>query len=125
MALAGAMIVFAGLIILSYTIAQLPKLLKVFEKGLAAYRKNRGTPRKSAVETSAVQPPSLFPTEAREIARLYQVLIDDLGQPFRLQDLYASARQKGYPHPHLSISKLRQAQIMMTQDAERFTWQKP
>jgi hypothetical protein len=115
MAGTGAIIVFCGLAALSFAISLLPKLLSLIEK--------RTVP-SAAEEIPAAGPatPEYCPADIREAARLYEPLILELGEPFRLVDLYKLTRERDFPHPHLTISCLRQANFLVADGDGAFTW---
>ena len=78
MALAGALIVFCGLVVLSLAISQLHKILVFFEKDIDP-QPDIITPEDEAPEYEPlVSLPETFPTDINEISSLYQPLIDDL-----------------------------------------------
>jgi len=91
MAIAGALIVFAGLVVLSSIISQLHKVLLFWEKKHPVF-KNNDKPEDQ--EDTPVSPlPKEFPIDLDEIACLYQPLIDEIGETFYLSDLYEIARK--------------------------------
>jgi hypothetical protein len=63
-----------------------------------------------------------LPTDIASAINLYQPLIDALEQPFELAHLYERATQEGLPHPHLTLSYLRQAGLLVPQGEGLFTW---
>jgi hypothetical protein len=117
MALVGALIVFSGLIVLSFAIAQLHKLLKLFDKK----QKGLPTPPPAPVEQTIEAVDVLSDPVA--LVESYQPLADELGETFLLADLYALAMRDDLPHPHLSITALRDAQCLAPQGEGVFKWQ--
>jgi hypothetical protein len=117
MALVGILIVFSGLVILSFAISQIHKLLNILEKRESA-------PEPIPVETGSSQEgfPDRCPSDIREVARYFQPLIDQLPSPFALADLYDAATKKKFPHPHLTIRCLREAGILVPLGEGQFTW---
>ena len=113
MAFAGAMIVFCGLVGLATAISLFPKLMSFIEARASSRRSETTTP---------AQPPQYFPADAAEIARIYQPLIDEIGDTFQLKSLYSVSRQKGFPHPHLTISFLRRANFLVPKGQGLFKW---
>ena len=111
MAFAGAMIVFSGLVALCLAISLFPRLVGFLEK----------RPQPTAPPQAPPAAPSL-PTDIDGAVILYQPLIDTLDQPFELAQLYARATQEELPHPHLTLSYLRQAGILVPQGEGLFTW---
>jgi len=126
MAAVGAIIVFSGLVVLSFVISQLNKVLSFWENLIANFKKNH-----QAKQTDELQDkdnsvvPHLIPSDIKEAARYYSHLIEDLDQPFELTKLYEISQQKGFPHPHITISNFRQANILVPAGDGLFTWSQP
>ncbi len=125
MAIAGASIVFSGLVILSLAISQLHKLLTIWENKGNFFNRNKRTSVNSTEEVLDLNLPERFPSDINEAARLYHPLIEKLGQPFQLVQLYEVSRKKGFPHPHLTISLLRQAKVLVPEGDGVFFWNHP
>ena len=54
--------------------------------------------------------------------KIYQMLIDKLEQPFELSDLYKVAEQNNFPHPILTVSRLRGAGMLISEGEGLFIW---
>jgi hypothetical protein len=117
MAGAGASIVLVGLAVLSFLISMIPRLTEFFEK--------KTTPPVES-EVTKIPPESLVPDKLPEnvndAATIYEVLTKELGDTFTLKDLYQQSNAVGLPHPHLSITRFRDAGILVRQGEERFSW---
>ncbi len=116
MAITGPLIVMSGLIILSIIISQLHKLVDIFDK---QDRQTTEPPVKSKDEISV---PKILPNDILETAKIYQMLIDKLEQPFELSNLYQVAEQNNFPHPILTVSRLRDAGILIREGEGLFIW---
>ena len=116
MAITGPLIVMSGLIILSIIISQLHKLVAIFDKKAEQTSEH---PIKSKDEISV---PKIFPNDISETAEIYKMLIDKLEQPFELNDLYQAAEQNNFPHPILTVSRLRSAGILISKGEGLFIW---
>jgi len=125
MAIAGALIVFSGLVILSLAISQLHKLLAIWENKGNFFNRIKQTSVNSKEEVLDLNLPERFFSDVNEAARLYHPLIEKLGQPFQLAQLYEVSRKKEFPHPHLTISLLRQAKVLVPQGDGVFIWNHP
>ncbi len=125
MAIAGASIVFSGLVILSLAISQLHKLLTIWENKGNFFNRNKRTSVTSTEEVLDLNLPEFFPSDINEAARLYHPLVEKLGQSFQLVQLYEVSRKKGFPHPHLTISLLRQAKVLVPEGDGVFIWNHP
>jgi hypothetical protein len=125
MAIAGASIVFSGLVILSLAISQLHKLLTMWENIGNFFNRNKKTSVNSTEEVLDLNLPERFFADINEAARLYHPLVEKLGQPFQLVQLYEVSRKNGFPHPHLTISLLRQAKVLVPEGDGVFFWNHP
>lgn len=123
MAAVGASIVFAGLVVLSFVISQIHKILALWEerqKYIARFKKRLAEP--SAVKRdAAVYAQYRFPS-ADMLAAEYGHLVDRMQEPFTLAQLFETARQNDLPHPHLSIQRLQEAGILVSRGDGTFTW---
>lgn len=120
MAIIGPLIVMSGLIILSIIISQLHKLVAIFDKKA---KQTTESPTKSKVKSKdEISVPKILPNDILETAKIYQMLIDKLEQPFELRDLYQVAEQNNFPHPILTVSRLRGAGILISEGEGLFIW---
>jgi len=126
MAFAGALIVFSGLVVLSLVISQLHKILIFFEKKPVYIDQ--------ISETLDIQPqvdkpwlslPKQFPTDIKEVARLYKPLIEEIGQTFYLSQLYEMSKKNDFPHPHITLTAFRESKILIPDGDGVFTWNPP
>lgn len=120
MAIIGPLIVMSGLIVLSIIISQLHKLVAIFDKKA---KQTTEPPTKSKVKSKdEISVPNILPNDILETAKIYQMLIDKLEQPFELSDLYQVAVQNNFPHPILTVSRLRDAEILISEGEGLFIW---
>ena len=116
-AVLGAGIVFCGLAVLSLVISQIHRILRLFER--------KKTAQEAAAESGpaqrAAQAPRRLPN-ARELASIYRPLAEGLDSPFQLAELYETAAKMDLPHSHLSISRLREAGILVPKGEGDFVW---
>jgi hypothetical protein len=126
MALAGALIVFSGLVVLSFVISQLHKVVMLFEKKSVAVQKD---PEMPDVEAPEDKPgfllPKPFPADIDEIVGLYKPLVEELGDCFYLSELYKILRKNDFPHPHITLTALREYKILIPDGDGVFTWSPP
>jgi hypothetical protein len=116
MAIIGPLIVMSGLTILAIIISQLHKLVAIFDK------KAEQTEEPDVKSKDEISVPKVFPNDILETAKIYQMLIDKLEQPFELRDLYQVAEQNNFPHPILTVSRLREAGILIREGVGLFIW---
>jgi hypothetical protein len=128
MAIAGALIVFSGLAVLSTAISQIHKILLFFENKYAGFRnknENKIQENDNFEEKPDLALPKEFPSDLNEITRLYNPLIKRIGDTFYLSDLYKIAKENDYPHPHITITALRDAKILVSYGDGVFSWKPP
>ena len=125
MAYTGAIIVFIGLVVLSFVISQLNRILSFWENLISKSRQNHKAKQTDELEDeNTFVVPYHVPSDIKEAARYYSHLVEDLDQPFELTRLYEISQQKGFPHPHITISNFRQANILVPAGNGLFTWNK-
>lgn len=125
MAAVGASIVFCGLVVLSFVISQIHRILKLWddrERLLERFKKPA-----PAVEAQKAEPALYEERHLPSIESLidvYSPLAEKLEEPFKLSQLFEIANKNDFPHPHLSIQRLQEAEILIAQGDGTFTWNK-
>ena len=125
MAAVGASIVFSGLVILSFAISQIHKLLALWDERAQYFgqSKKQGLEEETKVPGApAYSPPHIPPVD--ELARIYRPLAKQLKEPFDLIQLFEKTKEMDIPHPHLSIKRLREAGYLLPQQQDLFIWNK-
>ena len=125
MAVVGTSIVFLGLIILSFVISQIHKIIDLWEqkdKFFNRYKKQAPT-EESKKHKAPVSIPRRLPS-VKELASIYRPLVEQLKQPFDLLQLFEMSNKMDLPHPHLSIRYLQEAGVLVPQGDGTFTWDK-
>ncbi len=113
MAITGITIVMSGLAILAFIISQLHKIIGFFEK------------KKAAASISAQLPADIdILNNPAAAAATYQQLTADLGESFQLAKLYEISERESLPHPHLTISALRDGGYLVPLGDGLFNWRK-
>lgn len=117
MAGAGASIVIIGLAVLSFLISMIPRLTGFFEK-------KASPPVEPGIQKSQPERliPDRLPEDINDAATIYGTLTEELGIAFTLMDLHQKSKALGLPHPHLSITRFRDAGILVRQSEGRFSW---
>ena len=125
MAIVGASIVFLGLVILSFVISQIHKILNFWERRDEFF--NRNQKQAQIEEPKPIKAPVSIqrhlPT-VKELASIYRPLVEQLKQPFDLIQLFDISNKMDLPHPHLSIKYLQESGILVPQGDGTFTWDK-
>jgi hypothetical protein len=116
MAFAGATIVLCGLTVLSFLVSLIPKIMALTEKE---------APAKTDVTTTEIKkekPVDHLTADINTVTDLYAPLIQELTSPFDLKQLFEITNKKGFPHPHLTIKRLRNEGILVSEGKGMFTW---
>jgi Na+-transporting methylmalonyl-CoA/oxaloacetate decarboxylase gamma subunit len=123
MAALGVSIVFLSLIFLAIIISQLHNV-QDFWAARKPLPRNTPEPKTSIIaqQAATLHHPSICPEDIDTVADLWAPLVRQLNDPFRLQDLYEKAANNNFPHPHLTINRLRQAGILVPVDDCLFSW---
>ncbi len=123
MAAVGASIVFLGLVVLSFVISQIHRILNLWEDREKIINRFKKQPAAVAAHRAA----ETVYTEQRlpsvdEIASAYRPLVEKLKAPFKLSQLFEIANEKDMAHPHLSIQRLQEADILVAEGDGTFSW---
>jgi hypothetical protein len=121
MAIIGIVIVFTGLVTLSFVISKIHKvlyLLEIKKKLLKKYKKKRIQEKPKIIKT----PESVLPMDINSLAYNYKPLVDQLGEPFKLSALINLSTKFDFPHPYISINYLRNAGILVSRGEGLFIW---
>ena len=125
MAVIGASIVFAGLVVLSFVISQIHKILELWEK-----RGSSQEPQKKASATSAAPQVQAAASKVHhlpsvnDLISIYRPLVEQLKEPFELPQLFEISNKMDLAHPHLSIKQLWDAGVLIAQGDGSFIWNK-
>ena len=124
-AVVGASIVFAGLVVLSFVISQIHKILELWEN--RGVRKKRQQEKPSIEQTQKIQGP-LYKVphlpSATDLISIYRPLVEQLKEPFEISQLFELSNKMDLAHPHLSIKQLWEADVLIAQGDGTFTWNK-
>ncbi|MBT8363491.1 MAG: OadG family protein [Deltaproteobacteria bacterium] len=125
MAVIGASIVFAGLVVLSFVISQIHKILELWEK--RDVLKERRKEESPADKTQKIQGPVYKAPHlpaVNDLISIYRPLVEQLKEPFELSQLFVISNKMDLAHPHLSIKQLWEADVLIAQGDGTFTWNK-
>jgi hypothetical protein len=126
MAAVGASIVFLGLVVLSFAIAQIHKILQFWEERTTRWgRAKEQAPSAEAPEPDVPAYKKQHLPEVSELVDTYGPLVEEMGDSFNLSQVFVIAKENDLPHPHLSINRLREAGILVAQEDGTFMWKKP
>ena len=124
-AVVGASIVFAGLVVLSFVISQIHKILELWEKRdvwLARF-KEKPPPAEAPKDQGLVYKNQHLPS-VNDLISIYRPLAEQLKEPFELRQLFDISNKMELSHPHLSIKQLWGADVLIAQGDGTFIWNK-
>ena len=121
MAVAGVIIVFCGLVVLSTTIGQLHKVLRLFNGGAKDYQNGKDLKRADGTEGDLVSDPTMKHKLA-ESTRQFRLVSDKIGEPFPLPKLIERAELSGLFRPHSTINDLLKAGLIVPDGKGYFFW---
>jgi hypothetical protein len=117
-ALLGICIVFSGLVILSFVISQLHKILDAWDNRAVLFDALKSRPKAAPPETE----PARLSGSLEEATRQYGMLVDRIGEPFALPKLLTLAEKSGLLRPHATINELLHAGIIVPDETGYYTW---
>jgi len=117
----GVSIVFTGLTVLSLTIAQLHKLLALWDDRDQIYTRFRAASRNEPAADDCL---IFVPGDIQEAARNFKMLADRMGEPFSLPALLENAKHCGVGHPHSALNELLLSVIIVPDKNGFYRWNK-
>lgn len=117
-AVTGAGIVMCGLTVLSFLISLLPKITGLSDKKPKLQAKAAEAP--PVVKKVA---PERLPDDINDAVKILIDLTDELGESFSLVDLHCKCKDAGLANPHMSISRCREAGVLVSLGDGLFSWQ--
>ena len=119
----GASIVFTGLVVLSLVISQIHRLLNLWEdrEKIASRFKQQPAAVKPHQTAETYYGDQKLPS-LEQLIKAYKPLIEKLEEPFKLSQVFEIANKNDMPHPHLSIQRLQEADVLVAQGDGTFTW---
>ena len=121
MAVAGIIIVFSGLVVLSSTIAQLHKVLGLLNGKAPDYQNGQGPRRANGTEDAPASDPTMHHNLA-ESARQFRLIAGRISESFPLPRLIELAELSGLPRPHSTINDLLKAGLIVPDGKGYFFW---
>ena len=125
MALMGVCIVFSGLVLLSLAISQIHNVFTIFDKSKAMKDAARKMTVAKETKEDKRMPYLNLPEDIGKATSLFAPLIKPKDKPFLLADLLKAAEKEDFPHPHLTINYLRDANLLVPAGDGFFVWQSP
>lgn len=129
MAAVGISIVFSGLILLSFVISQLHRILDLFERWHPSARKNKNRKQEKPLPENQLKLPPTDTADAangiknlEEIIRNYKMITHRLGEPFSLPKLLNLAEKHGLAKPYSTVNMLIMSEIIVADGNGFFIW---
>ena len=125
MAVIGASIVFAGLVILSFVISQIHKVLELWDRrGISKERQKEASAPSAAQKIQSTAYKAQHLPSVNDLISIYRPLVVQLTEPFELPQLFEISNKMDLSHPHLSIKQLWDAGVLIAQGDGTFIWNK-
>ena len=119
MAAVGASIVFSGLVVLSFTISQLHKVLDLWDrKGLVWEKFKQQKGEDAAGKIADIQ----VSADLQNSIRAYKLLTQRMGDPFSLPKLLDLSVKCGLARPHSTINRFVTSRVIVPDGKGYFTW---
>lgn len=122
MAALGISIVFTGLVLLSFAVAQLHNILRFFDNRDAYYKRIKGLFKKNNNKQEVSNSDLTLPNNVKEVAGQCKLLIKRIGEPFSLPGLIEISEKCGMSHPHSTINDLILAGFIVPDGKGYYVW---
>ncbi len=117
----GISIVFVSLILLSFAVSRIHKLIKLWDKKKTSYQrvkksqKDQKTPSVSGLTA---------PQDIQRASRQFKLLIEWMGEPFPLPKLLDLSKKCGLSSPHSTINEFIKCKLIIPDDNGYYIWNK-
>ena len=118
----GVCIVFSGLVLLSFVLSQLHKMLNLWENRSSVGKLLKARWKSETMVSEPDTSKSEQSSDLMESKRQYQMLVERIGQPFALPRLLRLAERSGLHRPHATINELLRAGVILPDNTGYFTW---
>jgi len=115
----GISIVFTGLILLSLAVAQIHKIIELWNK-----RHRLIKPRQKKEQKAAIGSDIAVPQDIRRASRQFKLLIEWIGEPFPLPKLLDLSEKRGLHHPHSTVNELLKCKLIIPDENGYYIWNK-
>jgi len=117
--LVGISIVFTGLILLALAVAQIHKIIELWDK-----RHRFKKPRQKKEKKEATVPDLTVSQDVQRASRQFKLLIEWIGEPFPLPKLLDLSEKCGLSRPHSTINELVKCELIIPDGNGYFIWNK-
>jgi len=115
----GISIVFESLIILSLEVAQINKIIELWDK-----RHRFKKPKQKKEQKEATVPDLTVSQDVRRASRQFKLLIEWIGEPFPLPKLLDLSEKCGLSRPHSTINELVKCKLIIPDKNGYYVWNK-
>jgi len=119
----GISVVFASLILLSFAVSQIHKLIGLWDKRSKYYHRPKKSQRQKGQKEVSV-PDSTVPQDVRRASRQFKLLIEWIGEPFPLPKLLDLSGKCGLSRPHSTINELIKCELIIPDENGYYVWNK-
>ncbi len=119
----GISIVFTGLVVLSFVISQLHKVLALYENPSRIKQFFKTKNQKPSAGTEPVEPVELDDNQ-KEVSKQFSLLVRTMEDHFSLSRLLHLAKISDIKHPHENLNMLFKIKIIIPDGNGLFTWNK-
>lgn len=116
----GITIVFVSLILLSFAVSQIHKLIELLDKKNTSYQRVKKTQQKDQ-KTPSVSDLAI-PQDVQRASRQFKLLIEWMGEPFSLPKLLYLSGKCGLSRPHSTINELLKCELIIPDENGYFIW---
>ena len=115
----GISIVFVSLILLSFAVSRIHKIIELWNK-----RHRFKKPRQKKEPKEATIPDLTVSQDVRRASRQFKLLIEWIGEPFPLPKLLDLSEKCGLSHPHSTINELVKYELIIPDGNGYYVWNK-
>jgi len=115
----GISIVFTSLILLSFAVSRIHKIIELWDK-----RHRFKKPRQKKEQKEATVPDLTVSQDVRRASRQFKLLIEWIGEPFPLPKLLDLSEKCGLSRPHSTINELVKCKLIIPDKNGYYVWNK-
>jgi predicted AAA+ superfamily ATPase len=115
----GIIIVFSGLVFLSFLVSQIYKILNIWDNRKAYIKSFFEKFKKSKLKS---EHKIIIPENLEETKRIMKLLTNIIGEPFSMPKLIKMAENRGLSKPYSAVNDLLEADIIISDDKGYFIW---
>jgi Na+-transporting methylmalonyl-CoA/oxaloacetate decarboxylase gamma subunit len=116
----GISTVFVSLMLLSFAVSQIHKLIELWDKKNTYYQRLK-KPQQKDQKTPSDMP---VPQDVQSASGQYKLLIEWIGEPFPLPKLLDLSEKCGLSRPHSTINELLKCKLIMPDENGYYVWNK-